>query len=159
MTSLGDIATPFIDMAHRIVWCTAATVDAKGRPRGRILHPIWEWDGEKLTGWIATSPLSLKAKHLEKTPQISLTYWTSNHDTATAECDATFDPSDDARIALWDRLKNGPAPVGYDPAIIPGWDTPTSPGFGALVLDPWWLRVFPGTALLTGEGEVLTWAR
>jgi hypothetical protein len=159
MTTLAEIASPFIEMAHRIVWCAAATVDTAGRPRGRILHPIWEWDGASLTGWIATSPLSLKATHLAKTPSISLTYWTSNHDTATAECDAVFDASDEARAALWDRLENGPAPVGYDPAIIPGWDSPQSEGFGALVLDPWFLRVMPGSVLLAGTGEVLTWKR
>jgi hypothetical protein len=159
VTQLADIAPSFIDMAHRIVWCTAATVDTKGRPRGRILHPIWEFDGTHLRGWIATSPLSLKSKHLAKTPSISLTYWSANHDTTTAECDAAFDPSDDARTALWDRLKNGPAPVGYDPAIIPGWDSPQSPGFGALVLDPWFIRVMPGTVMLAGQGDVLTWRR
>ena len=159
MSELSDVAPAFIEMAHRIVWCSAATVDAKGRPRGRILHPIWEFDGTSLRGWIATSPHSVKGAHLRKTPSISLTYWTANHDTATAECDAAFDPSDEARDGLWDRLKNGPAPVGYDPAIIPGWDTPRSDGFGALTLDPWRLRVMPGTVLLAGQGDVLTWTR
>lgn len=159
MSTLVEVAPAFVEMAHRIVWCTAATVDGKGRPRGRVLHPIWEFDGESLTGWIATSPHSLKGAHLRKAPSISLTYWTSNHDTATAECDAVFDPSDQARTALWDRLKNGPAPVGYDPAIIPGWDTPQSEGFGALKLDPWFVRVMPGTLMLVGAGEVLSWKR
>ena len=32
----------FIATAHRIVWCGVATVDRRGRPRSRILHPIWE---------------------------------------------------------------------------------------------------------------------
>ena len=159
MSTLAEVAPAFVETAHRIVWCTAATVDAKGRPRGRILHPIWEWDGSSLKGWIATSPLSLKGDHLRRTPSISLTYWTSSHDTATAECDAAFDPSDEARAALWDRLKNGPAPVGYDPAVIPGWDSPQSEGFGALTLDPWLIRVMPGTVLMAGEGDVLTWKR
>ena len=54
---------------------------------------------------------------------------------------------------------DGPEPVGYDPAIIPGWDGPTSPGFAALRLEPWRLRVFPGTVLLQQQGEVLTWQR
>ena len=50
MTTLEDIAPKFVAMAHQIVWCTAATVDAKGRPRSRVLHPIWEWDGTHLVG-------------------------------------------------------------------------------------------------------------
>ena len=47
--------------------------------------------------------------------------------------------------------------MGYDPAIIPGWDDATSPTFAALKLDPWRLRVMPGTALLQGTFEALTW--
>ena len=56
MTTLNEIAPSFVEMAHRIVWCSAATVDAKGRPRSRVLHPIWQWDGAELSGWIATGP-------------------------------------------------------------------------------------------------------
>src|SRR5581483_10246658 len=54
MTELAAVAPAFVEMAHRIVWASAATVDAKGRPRQRILHPIWLWDGDTLHGWIAT---------------------------------------------------------------------------------------------------------
>jgi hypothetical protein len=55
---LSTVAPRFVEMAHRIVWCVAATTDTAGRPRTRVLHPIWEWDGQSLTGWIATSPNS-----------------------------------------------------------------------------------------------------
>lgn len=53
MDELTDVAPPFVETAHRIVWATVATVGPDLRPRSRILHPIWEWDGEELTGWIA----------------------------------------------------------------------------------------------------------
>ena len=68
MTTLDRIAPAFIEMAHSIVWASVATVDSDSRPRSRILHPIWEWDGTRMTGWIATSPLSPKAAHLEAHP-------------------------------------------------------------------------------------------
>ena len=45
MVALNDIAPAFVKMAHQIVWCTAATVDAQGRPRSRVLHPMWQWQG------------------------------------------------------------------------------------------------------------------
>ena len=45
MDSLEVTAPAFVEMAHRIVWATVATVDERGRPRSRVLHPIWEWDG------------------------------------------------------------------------------------------------------------------
>ena len=47
----------------------------------------------------------------------------------------------------------------YDPAIIPGWESPTDDSFAALRLEPWLLRVFPGTVLLEGNGDVLFWRR
>ena len=158
MTDLATIAPAFVEMAHRIVWATAATVDEHGRPRGRILHPYWEWDGTALVGWIATGPTPLKRAHLEHSPYISLTYWTPTHDTCTAECGAALVYDDETRQRIWDLFKHGPAPVGYDPAIIPPWkDGPLSPEFAALRLDPWRLRVMPGTAMLGGGGEILTW--
>ena len=50
MDPLADVAPAFVEMAHRIVWCTVATTGADGRPHTRVLHPIWEWDGTALTG-------------------------------------------------------------------------------------------------------------
>lgn len=157
MSELDATAPAFVSMAHRIVWCTVATVTAGGTPRTRILHPIWEWDGAALTGWIATSPTSPKARDLAANPAISLTYWAPDHDTCSADCTATWEEGDDLRAAAWTRFAEGPEPVGYDPSIIPGWDDPTSPGFGVLRLAPQRLRVMPGSVMLRGEGELLTW--
>ena len=158
VSTLQEAAPAFVAMAHRIVWCTVATVDADDRPRTRILHPLWFWDGEHLVGWIGTGPTPIKAAHLEHSPFVSLSYWDPSHDHCTAECRTQWAFDDETCTWVWDQLKNAPAPVGYDPAIIPGWGGgPTSPAFAALRLDPWRLRVFPGTVLLRGQGEVLTW--
>ena len=62
MSEISSIAPAFVNMAHRIVWATVATVDPQGRPRARILHPHWRWDGTALTGWIATSPTPIKGR-------------------------------------------------------------------------------------------------
>jgi hypothetical protein len=159
MSSLETTAPSFVEMAHRIVWSVAATVDRAGRPRTRVLHPYWEWDGTDLTGWVLTSPQSVKAGHLAATPQISFTYWAPNHDTCTADCDVEWEDTPEQRQAGWDRFLNAPAPVGYDPQIIPGWDSPAAPGFGVLRLQPTALRVMPGTLLAGGAGELNTWRR
>jgi hypothetical protein len=157
MSSLAETAPAFVEMAHRIVWCTVATVDPDGRPRTRILHPIWEWDGERLRGWIATGRTPIKAAGLDATPHVSLTYWDDSHDTCTAECRAEWIPTDQ-KVTLWNRFADAPEPVGYDPAIIPPWaDGPSSPAFDGLGLDPVRLRVMPGTLMTTGQGELLTW--
>jgi hypothetical protein len=155
--TLDVVAPEFIEMAHRIVWATAATVDTAGNPSTRILHPVWQWDGSTMTGWIATSPLSTKAKHLAKLPRISLTYWTPTHDTCSATCATTWELSDDQRIEGWNRFLEAPAPVGYDPAIIPAWTSPQAPSFGILRLDPISLRVMDGSRMGGGPGRLLTW--
>ena len=144
-------------MAHRIVWCTAATVDAQGRPRSRVLHPFWQWEDDALTGWIATVPTATKRAHLEASPYLSCNYWAENQDTCVAECQAewAFDLATGERV--WNRFKSAPAPVGYDPAMIPFRDGPDSAAFAVLRLTPWRLRVIAGTAMSTGAGEVLAW--
>ena len=50
-----------------------------------------------------------------------------------------------------------PAPVGYDPSIIPPWTGPEAEAFGVLRLTPTRLRVMPGTVMLQGRGDVLSW--
>ena len=157
MTTYNEIAPAFVEMAHSIVWCTAATVDAKGRPRSRVLHPLWQWDGETLSGWIATGPTPTKLAHLKASSYVSCNYWASNHDTCVAECRAEWAFDTETKQMVWDLFVNAPAPVGYDPAVIPGWDNAESPGFAALKLDPWRLRVMPGTVMMEGKGNVLSW--
>src|SRR2546430_932458 len=115
MNTLTDVAPAFVAMAHRVVWCSAASVDARGRPRSRILHPIWQWDGHALLGWIGTSPTPLKRAHLAAHPYLSLSYWSPNHDHAVAECRASLTFDDDTRTMVWGLFAHGPAPVGYDP--------------------------------------------
>lgn len=158
MTTLNEIAPAFVEMAHQIVWSSVATVDRKGRPRARVLHPIWEWDGNGLTGWIATAPTKTKLAHLEASPYVSCNYWSPAQDTCVAECEAQWITDAAGKAEVWDRLANGPEPVGYDPAIIPGWDNSESPGFAGLLLEPWRLRVMPGSAMLDGQGT-LVWQR
>ena len=107
-------------------------------------------------GWIATGPTPIKRAHLEHSPDVSVGYWAPNHDHCIAECGAEWAFDDATCEAVWDMFKNAPAPVGYDPAIIPAWkDGPTSDAFAVLKLTPWRLKVFPGTALLGAGGDVL----
>ena len=157
MNDLSMVAPAFVSMAHQIVWASVATLDTKDRPRSRVLHPIWEWDGKELVGWVGTGPTPTKRSHLEKSPYVSANYWSPTQDTCVAECKATWAFDLETRTRVWNLLKNGPEPVGYDPAIIPGWDGPESETFAALRLDPWRLRVFPGTVLMGQGGDVLNW--
>jgi hypothetical protein len=157
MNQLSETAPAFIEMAHRIVWATAVTVDSRSRPRARILHPIWQWDGENIVGWIATSPTPLKKAHLSRNPYMSINYWDPSHDTCRAECQAILLQDDANRKMVWDLFVNGPEPVGYNPTIVPAWTSPTAEAFAVIKLTPWLLRVFPGTLMFGQGGTLLKW--
>ena len=76
MTELHDLAADFVAAAHTIVYCAVGSVDGEGRPTSRVMHPIWEWDGERLTGWLTTTP-SPKVRQLADHPYVSCAYTTA----------------------------------------------------------------------------------
>ena len=157
MTDLAEIAPKFVSMAHQIVWCTVATVDPQGRPRSRVLHPIWEWDGTQLTGWIATGKTPITLADIAQSPHASCNYWAPTQDTCVAECAASWVADRDTKHHVWDSYVNGPAPVAYDPSMIPGWENADSEGFDALKLTPYRLRVMPGESLMNGSYAADSW--
>jgi hypothetical protein len=156
MSALAEVAPAFVEIAHRVVWSTVSTVDGKGRPRSRVLHPIWRWDGESITGWIGTYASPLKRAHLRHSPYVSCGYWAPSQDTATAECHAEWAEDAETRTMVWNLFKEAPEPLGYDPGAIgvPGWDEPTSPGFSVLRLSPWRLRALAGENMLAGRADL-----
>lgn len=159
MSNLAEVAPKFVAMAHQIVWCSVATVDPAGRPRSRVLHPVWEWDGSELVGWIATGKTPIKLADIGQTAHASCNYWTPAQDTCVADCEATWVEDAATKHHVWDALVGAPEPVGYNPAIIPGWDNADSPGFDALKLTPYRLRVMPGESLMNGSYAADSWRR
>lgn len=159
MGQLSEVAPKFVAMAHQIVWCSVATVDPLGRPRSRILHPIWEWDGEQLVGLIATVKTPIKLADLKQSAHVSCNYWTPAQDTCVAECEASWIEDSAGKHHVWNALTSAPEPVGYNPAMIPGWDNADSPGFDALRLIPHRLRVMPGESLMNGTYAADSWRR
>ncbi len=154
---LTTVAPAFVAMAHNIGMCTVATTGPDGRPHTRVMQPVWDWDGTALTGWASTTTDAPKLADIGRTPAVSLTYWTPDQDTCSADCTVEVVTAPAELAASWDRFVAAPAPAGYDPAIHPDWETSASPTFGVIRLTPTWLRVMPGTLMLAGEGEVLTW--
>jgi general stress protein 26 len=147
VNDFAEIEPEFLRRVSRIVWCSVATVDRAGRPRQRILHPIWEGS----TGWIATGRHSLKEKHLAKNPYVSLSYWDPQHEQVYVDARAEWadDPAEKRRI--WELYKATPPPLGYDPQMI--WrEGVDDPAYGLLKLTPWRIELFALKDLATGAG-------
>ena len=88
---------------------------------------------------------------------MSLNYWTPSQDTCVADCRASWVRDNEGRTAVWNLFLNAPPPVGYDPKVIPIWTSPTCDAYAVLRLEPWRLRVLPGSLVLEKHGKVLTW--
>jgi general stress protein 26 len=131
VASFGEIAEEFHARIARIAWATVATVGPDGAPRTRILHPIWE----QHIGWIATTRQSLKIRHLQREPRVSLTYWDPEQDNVHVEAVATIVDDPAVRDRIWDLFATTPPPLGYDPILF--WKGgKRDPAFGLLRLDP-----------------------
>lgn len=139
-----EIEEEFIRRITKTVWCTMATIDSKGRLRSRIIHPIWEGN----VGWLLTGRHSLKAKHIEKSPYISLSYWDPSHEQVHAECTAEFVEDMGEKKRIWDLFLNTPEPLGYDPALFNS--NVDDPGFGLLKMTPWRVEIWSVADLSTG---------
>jgi len=135
IATFAEIEAEFIARAHAVVWCNCATIDARGRPRSRVVHPYWEG----ATGWITTQRSSLKVKHMSANPFVSLAYVADPFRPVYVECRAEWDGDLATRRRLWDLLKNIPAPLGFDPAAV--WGDIGGPENGLVRLTPWRIEV------------------
>ncbi|HJQ69526.1 MAG TPA: pyridoxamine 5'-phosphate oxidase family protein [Blastocatellia bacterium] len=136
ISSFSEIESEFIARVHSMVWCSFATVDTRNRVRSRVLHTIWEG----ATGWAATRPDSLKARHIAHNPYVSLAYVSDVYKPVYADCTAEWVDDLSAKQRIWDMFTAAPPPLGYDlKAFFSGVD---SPGFGLLKLTPWRIELF-----------------
>jgi hypothetical protein len=131
ITDFSTIETEFIRRVHTMVWCSVATIDQKGRPRSRILHPIWEGS----TGWIGTHRNSHKSHHLEGNPHVSLAYIADVMKPVYVDCVTQWIDDLGEKQRIWALFKNTPPPLGYDPAH--DYISPDHENFGLLKLTPW----------------------
>lgn len=129
--NFSDIESEFLRRVQTMIWASAATIDTKGRPRSRILHPIWEGS----TGWIATGRGTLKARHLDANPYLSLAYIADVMNPVYVDCRISWEDDPAERRRVWDLIKSHPEPYGFDPAH--DFVSPDNPAFGLLKLAPW----------------------
>jgi general stress protein 26 len=137
--SFDEIAAEFRRRIEQTVWCTLTTVDRRGRPRGRLVHPVWE----EPTGWLATFRHSFKEKHLAVNPYVSLAFWDANQEQVYVECRATWVDDAAEKDRLWDLYSE--KPEGY--GLSGFWKGKDDPNYGLLRLDPWRIELWSVTGL------------
>ena len=142
------IAEEFHRRVAKTIWCTLATVDARGRARTRIVHPVW--DGP--VGWLGSRAGTPKLAHVTEHPDVSLLYWDPDHEQVTIDARATVMSSLASRRAAWAALQVPPPPYGFDPAPIwPGG--PEGDDFVAIRLEAHRIALFGAPPLVWKAAE------
>jgi hypothetical protein len=139
---LASLVDDLAEIVGRIVWSTVTTTDRLGRPRSRIMHPVWEITPQSVTGLIGSRPTPVKKAHIAQSPWLTCGYWSPDHDAAFVDCHVAWAGETGP---AWERLA-----AGYDPLTV--WpDGPSSPDFGALLLTPYRIQIIRGADIAAGH--------
>src|SRR6478736_4838111 len=93
-----------LEVTRRVVWCVLTTVDGTGRPRNRVVHPVWERNDAAVRGWITTRRSPVKDAHLAANRHVGCAYAGADHDVAYFDCTATW-ANRDERHHAWDPYR------------------------------------------------------
>ncbi|MEU8134321.1 pyridoxamine 5'-phosphate oxidase family protein [Streptodolium elevatio] len=145
------VADDFLRTVAEIKYATMTTVDGLGRPRARVLLPIWEVVDGRPVGWLASFPTRVKKAHLAANPHSTLSYWAPSQNTASADAVTAWVEDPETKHAVWELYRKGsPRGVGYDPRAY--WPQgPDDPGYHLLRFDPFRVQVMSGRDLATGR--------
>ena len=135
IASFAGLEEEFLARIASVVWCNVASVDRMGRPRSRIMHPIWEVVDGLPVGWVGSRHNAFKVKHLANNPYLSLAYVADATKPVYVDCRVEWVEDMDVRKHAWDLTANTPPPLGYDPAPI--YVSYDDENFGLLKLVPW----------------------
>ncbi len=156
VTSFAELEDEFLALTGSIVWCATATVDGRGRPRSRILHPIFAVRHGRPVGWVVTGRTPLKTRHLAANPHVSCTYWSPTQDTVIADCVAAWVEDADEKRGVFELFTTTPAPLGYGLGYL-GEERWESDLFTPLRLDPWRVQVMRGSEFPFGDLTGRVW--
>jgi general stress protein 26 len=149
----------FLRITADTVFCTATTISEEGRPRSRILHPIFIVQDGRPIGWALTGRTPLKTRHLAANPHMSCSYWTPSHDTVFIDCVATWVEDEREKEQVWELFRNTPEPLGWGPEGLAGYgsDDWRTPIFTPLRLEPWRVQVMRGEEYPFGKLTGTVW--
>ncbi|GAA3130555.1 pyridoxamine 5'-phosphate oxidase family protein [Streptosporangium carneum] len=146
-TSFAAIQDEFNAYIGDIVYATMTTVDKRGRPRARVLIPVWEIVEGRPVGWLATYRTPVKAAHLAGNPHAAFSYWTPRQNAVSVDTVAEWTDDPEIKRHVWDLyLRTSPAGAGYDLGRF--WrGGPADPELHVLRLTPWRVQVIRGSDL------------
>ncbi|NUW40748.1 pyridoxamine 5'-phosphate oxidase family protein [Nonomuraea rhodomycinica] len=146
VSSFAAIEPQFTAYVGDIVYATMTTVDAKGRPRARVLIPVWEVVDGRPLGWLATYRTPVKAAHLAGNPHTTFSYWTPRQNAVSVDAVAEWAADPGTRRHVWNLYAKGSPPgAGYDLGGF--WQGPDDPELHVLRLVPWRVQVIRGADL------------
>ena len=148
--TFADIRDDVARITGDVVYATMTTVDRRNRPRSRVLIVVWELDGARPVGWLATFKTPVKAAHLAHNPHVTTSYWSPRQDAVTLDSVAAWDDDRTTKERAWRLYRHGSPPgVGYEPGAY--WDGPDDPALHVLRLDPWRVQVLRARDVARGD--------
>jgi general stress protein 26 len=145
-TDFARVRPQFEAYVGDIVYATMTTVDRRGRPRARVLIPVWEEVDGRPLGWLATYPTPVKEAHLAGNPHTTFSYWSPKQNQVAIDTVARWVEDPAARRRVWDLYaRTSPRGAGYDLGRF--WTSPDDPELRVLRMEPYRVQVVRGADL------------
>jgi general stress protein 26 len=148
----------FVRFTADIVYCTVTTVDPSGRPRSRVMHPIFEIVDGLPRGWAVTDRTPLKERHLAANPHVACFYWSPAQNTVAIDCTAEWVCDEETLHQVWDIFA-APEPPGWGDLSGYGDLGIHHPRFHVLRLQPYRVQILRGDQLAVGDFSPRVWRR
>lgn len=148
----------FLRFTADIVYCTVTTVDSRGRPRSRVMHPIFQVVDGQPRGWAVTDRTPLKERHLAANPYVACFYWSPAQNTVAIDCTAAWVTDEETLRYVWDVFAD-PEPPGWGDLSGYGQEGIHHPLFHVLRLEPYRVQILRGEQLARGDLTPRVWRR
>ncbi|TMR13443.1 pyridoxamine 5'-phosphate oxidase family protein [Nonomuraea turkmeniaca] len=152
--SFAELEDEFDAFVGTTVYATMVTVDARNRPRARVLIPVWERVDGRPLGWLATYRTPVKAAHIAGNPHTTFSYWRPGNNSVAIDAVAAWVEDLEVKRHVWDLYrKTSPRGAGYDLGNF--WRSPADPELHVLRLEPYRIQVIRGGDLRSRLWRVL----
>jgi hypothetical protein len=148
----SELEDDFLRITTATGYCVLTTVDERGRPRGRVLNPVFVAVDGRPRGYALTGRTPLKTRHIDANPHVSCAFWSPSHDTVFADCVASWVEDEAEKQHVFGLFAREP-PDGWGAAGVAGWGEERwrSPIFTPLRLEPWRVQVMRGEEYPHGQ--------